>query len=70
MKAIREREHRLMRSYGFFKGVDIDEGSGETPQDKFERAERRAAARLAGKSEEEIEREGEVSFEDLGIEVE
>lgn len=59
-----------MKFYGMFKGVDIDEGKEGSAKDRFEKAQRRAAARLAGKTEEEIENEGEVSFEDLGIEVE
>ena len=70
VKASREKEHRLMRFYGFFKGVDIDEGSGESAKERFEAIQRRAEARLAGVPEDEIDQKGEPSFEDFGIEVE
>ena len=71
VKSSREKEHRLMKFYAAFKGVNIDEEEKEDVQDRFERAQRRAEARLAGLTEEEIEQaEEQSSFADFGLEVE
>lgn len=72
LNAILTAHHDQIRSQQRFtaalKGIDIDENDTE---DRFEKAKRRAQAKLAGKSDEEIAREEEVSeFADLGIEVE
>jgi hypothetical protein len=70
VKSSRDKEHRLMRFYGFFKGVDIDEGNGQSAKERFEAVQRRAEAKLAGRTDEEIAQEGALSFEDFGFEVE
>lgn len=58
----REREDRLMKFYAAFKGVDLDKQQEKS--NRFEEIERRAQARLTGKTVEDLE------FEELGIEFE
>lgn len=71
VKASREREHRMMKFYAAFKGVDLDEGNKQDSAEVFERAQRRAEARLLGKTDDEIDKHEELSaFADLGIEFE
>ena len=72
VKSSREKEHRMMRFYAAFKGVDLDDNSKEEQENAFDRAKRRANARLSGKTdEEEINASAEKSsFEDFGFEVE
>lgn len=70
VKSGRDKEHRMMKFYAAFKGVDLD-ASEEDPKDRFEDIKRRAEARLSGKSDSEIEQEGErLSLQDFGLEVE
>lgn len=61
LKAGREKEHRLMKFYALFKGVDLDEAQ-DTKQ-RFDAVQRRAEMRLTGKTEEELE------FAELGIDI-
>ena len=61
VKAGREKEHRIMRFYGLFKGVDIDKSNTE---ERYNEVVKRAEARLRGKTVDEME------FEDFGIDVE
>lgn len=56
-----EREHRHHKFMAALQGVDIDEGKDE---ETFERIKRKAAADLAGQTEEEF------TFNMIGIEVE
>ena len=72
LNAILTAHHNQVRNQQRFtaalKGIDIDENDNE---ERFEKAKRRAQAKLAGKSDEEIVREEEANdFADLGIEVE
>lgn len=57
----REEEHRQNRFLAALQGVDLDEGKTD---EAFERVKQKAAADLAGKSEEEY------VFDLIGIEVE
>lgn len=60
-----------MKFYAAFKGVDLDEGNREDAEERFKKAQRRAEARLAGLSDEEIGKNEEISeFADFGLEVE
>lgn len=68
VKASRDKERRLMKFYAAFKGVNLDEQEGAA--ERFEEIQRRAEARLAGKSPEEVDEASEPSFEELGIEFE
>lgn len=61
LKADAEREHSQRKFAAALKGIDLDEGD---EQATFEEVKRRAEARLAGKSEEELD------FADLGIDYE
>lgn len=61
LKAARDREERQNRFAAALKGINLDEGKND---EAFEAVQRRAEARLAGKTEDEIE------FEELGIEIE
>lgn len=71
VKASREKEYRLMRFYAAFKGVDLEEDEKKEREEAFERAQRRANAKLAGKSGDEIDRELDIAeFGDFGLEVE
>lgn len=71
IKASREKEERFMKFYAAFKGVDLDESDREEAEERFKKAQRRAEARLAGLSDEEIEAQQEISeFADFGLEVE
>lgn len=71
VKSSREKEHRMMKFYAAFKGVDLDEGSKEEAAEVFARAQRRAEARLQGKTDEEINKHEEIaSFAEFGIEFE
>lgn len=60
--AIYDREQRHNRFMAAIKGIDLDEG--ESGKDKFEEVKRKAEARLAGKSEEEL------TLADMGIDIE
>lgn len=57
----REKEHRMMKFYAAFKGVNLDEQTDT--KERFEEIQRRAEARLRGKTEEELE------WEALGIDI-
>lgn len=61
--ASREAEYRQQRFAAALKGIDIDKGE-EDAKERFERAKRRAEAKLTGRSEEALE------FEVLGIDIE
>lgn len=61
LKAGRDREHRLMKFYAAFKGVDLD--SSQDNKERFDAVQRRVEAKLTGKSEEELE------FAELGIDI-
>ncbi len=63
VSAVREKEMRMFKFYASMKGVNLDEDE-ETAGSSFEEIEKRAKARLAGKTEEELD------FAALGIEVE
>lgn len=62
IKASREQEYRAQKFAAALKGVDLDEGESDA-QERFEKAKRRAEAKLTGKSEEAIE------LEALGIDI-
>ena len=62
IRAGREKEHRMMKFYAAFKGVNLDEDSDT--KDRFDAVQRRAEAKLSGKTEEELE------WEELGIDIE
>ncbi len=70
IKAGREKEHRMMKFYAAFKGVDLDEEDKQAAQERLNAVKRRANARLRGASEEEIEKASEAGFADFGMEVE
>lgn len=61
LKAGRDREERQNRFAAALKGINLDEGKED---EAYAAVERRAKARLEGRTEEELE------FEELGIEVE
>lgn len=65
--AAREKEQRLMRFYAAFKGVDLDKQSQEDADERLRQIERRAKARIAGLSDEEVEKAAEPSFAEFGI---
>ena len=67
ISASREKEKRLMTFYAAFKGVDLDKETGEGAEERLRQIERRAKARIAGLSEEEVERAVESNFDDFGI---
>lgn len=50
MEGMQKTEHRRNKFAAALKGIDLDEGKKD---DAFERIKRKAAADLAGKSEEE-----------------
>lgn len=62
LDAARERQEREWRFAASLKGIDLPSSDGG--EDPVERAKKRAAAEMAGVSEEQLE------FADLGIEVE
>lgn len=73
VKAARDKEHREQAFLAALKGIDIDADNEntETPEERLERIKRRAEAKAAGMTEEEIDRKAE--YEELsgfGIEVE
>ena len=63
VNALREKEHRHNRFMAALKGIDIDEGSSESAEERFERAKRRAESKLSGVSEEELE------MSDFGLDI-
>ncbi len=60
-EAVHRAEHRRNKFMAALNGVDLDEGKKD---DAFERVKQKAAADLAGKSEEEY------VFDLIGIEIE
>lgn len=70
IKTHREQEHQRRRFMALLQGVDIDEAAQEDIQERFDAAERRAAARLTGKSEAEIDREIDADIFGLDFEIE
>lgn len=63
LDAAREIEHNGFKFAASLKGIDLDkESNRESPEQAFARIERRAKARLAGMSEDELE------FQEIGIE--
>lgn len=66
--ASHEQRKNHERFAAALKGIDIDKDDNE---DRMEKAKRRAAAKLAGESDEQIARtEENRELEDLGLEVE
>jgi hypothetical protein len=61
LDAAREREHRQNRFMAALKGIDIDKDNDI--QDRFNEVQRRAEARLTGKSAETLE------WDEFGIDV-
>ena len=61
VKAGRDKELRHNRFMAAIKGINLDED--DDPKERFEAAKRRAEAKLAGKSTEDLE------FDALGIEI-
>lgn len=58
LEKAREVEHNRMKFQASLKGINLDaasEGATETPEEAFERVQRKAQALLAGKTEEELE---------------
>lgn len=64
VKAARDKEHRHNKFMAAIQGIDIDAGAQEDVQERFDRVQRRARAKLSGQSEEKLE------FNDLGIDIE
>jgi len=64
LKASNEREMRHNRFMAAIQGIDIDKDDEAESQEAFERAQRRAEARLSGRSENEIE------FDEFGLDIE
>lgn len=62
LKAAREKEYRAQKFAAALKGVNLDEQRDEAAQTiTYADVERRAKAKLAGKTEEQVE------FDDVGI---
>lgn len=55
VQAARDREHRQNKFMAAIQGIDLDDAGTETAQEKFDAAKRRVAAKLSGKSEEQLE---------------
>lgn len=53
--AMREREHRANKFAAALKGIDLDKGSEDENKERFEAVQRRVAAKLTGKSQEQME---------------
>lgn len=60
LKAAHEREHRHTKVLAALKGIDIDKADSESAKSKFEKAQLRAQARIAGITEEEMEEQKQV----------
>lgn len=63
LDASREREHRQNRFLASLQGIDLDDGA-DSAKEKFEEVQRRANAKLTGRSETEQE------FDVFGLEIE
>lgn len=59
-----DRDYQNQKFLAAIQGIDLDEGSREDAEDRFEEIERRAQARLQGRSVEELE------YDELGLDVE
>lgn len=55
LKASREREHREHKFMAALKGINLDEEDKESVQERFEKVQRRVAAKLSGQSEAQLE---------------
>lgn len=64
LDAARERDHRNQKFLAAIQGIDLDEGSQQEHQAKFEEIQQRVQARLQGRSVEELE------YDELGLDVE
>lgn len=64
LDAARDRDYRNQRFMAAIQGIDIDKGAKEDAAEALERVKMRAAARLQGKSVEQLE------FDELGLDVE
>lgn len=64
LSKVRDAEHERQKFAAALKGVNLDEISNEEAEASFDEIKRRAEAKLAGKSEEQL------AFEELGIDVE
>lgn len=63
LDASREREHRERKFMAALKGVDLD-GEENNAKEKFDEVQRRAQAKLTGKSEQQLE------MDDFGLDIE
>ena len=70
VEAKRDEEYRSNRFAAALKGVDLDAQNKEQIQERFDAVERRARAKLAGLSEEEVGRRDDADILGLGYEVE
>lgn len=62
LKAMREKEYRRQKFQAALKGIDLDEQGGQADEAlTYADVERRAKAKLAGKTEEQLE------LDDVGI---
>lgn len=60
VKAGHEREHRHHKVLAALKGIDLDKGTEADHKTRFEKAQLRAQARIAGITEEEMEEQQQV----------
>lgn len=67
LRAASERETRYNRFMAAVNGIDLDAHEKKTNQERLEEVNRRAEARLMGKTEEEMEL---MSVQDLGFDFE
>jgi hypothetical protein len=74
VKTARDKEHRHWKFMASLKGIDIDENSDDEPEtgeEALERLKRKAALRIAGYSEEQIDTKvNQMEIADFGLEVE
>lgn len=64
VKASRDKEHRHNKFMAAIQGIDIDKGQEDSVEDRFEAVQRRAEARMSGRSEIELE------FNSFGLDIE
>lgn len=70
LDASRKQKYEDRKFAAALKGIDLDEGAKQEAEAAFERANRRAQARLSGKSEEEVERMHDADLFGMEFEVE
>jgi hypothetical protein len=70
LTAKREQEHREHKFMAALKGIDLDKDAKDESQDAFDRAQRRAEARLRGITEDDVEKLADANVFGLEFEVE